>query len=414
MRKNNLKKLAFAITLVCSMNMTSTVFAKGHTLIGEYPKGEILSFGASLNKQQEADLRKYFGAPSDIDATYVTTEVAVKQLGLPESAIKTYKGGWYSSAYVKLNDKKTGVNVKANNLTLVTDDMLANALITSGILNADVIASAPFKVTGESALAGILAGAEEILGTELSQENKETAQKEIETTLDLADEIGQKEASSIINDIKAEVIKDSPTTNVQIENIVVNIANNYNVNLSPESKAKVVSLMSDVNKLDINYKDIKATLEKATEKFREDMKALGKEIKESGIFEKMWNWVKNLWNSFLDLFRNESVENIENETSVSGNDSIDDTNNEKNNNEDNFINEEEQSSSLDESNVDGSVNKEESSLGETEIQEGVNSESVDTSKDNVGDSKDDNSVVNQKESDDETNDKEVNNNVTTE
>ncbi|MGU8835418.1 DUF1002 domain-containing protein [Clostridium perfringens] len=414
MRKNNLKKLAFAITLVCSMNMTSTVFAKGHTLIGEYPKGEILSFGASLNKQQEADLRKYFGAPSDIDATYVTTEVAVKQLGLPESAIKTYKGGWYSSAYVKLNDKKTGVNVKANNLTLVTDDMLANALITSGILNADVIASAPFKVTGESALAGILAGAEEILGTELSQENKETAQKEIETTLDLADEIGQKEASSIINDIKAEVIKDSPTTNVQIENIVVNIANNYNVNLSPESKAKVVSLMSDVNKLDINYKDIKATLEKATEKFREDMKALGKEIKESGIFEKMWNWVKNLWNSFLDLFRNESVENIENETSVSGNDSIDDTNNEKNNNEDNFVNEEEQSSSLGESNVDGSVNKEESSLGETEIQEGVNSESVDTSKDNVGDSKDDNSVVNQKESNDETNDKEVNNNVTTE
>ena len=414
MRKNNLKKLAFAITLVCSMNMTSTVFAKGHTLIGEYPKGEILSFGASLNKQQEADLRKYFGAPSDIDATYVTTEVAVKQLGLPESAIKTYKGGWYSSAYVKLNDKKTGVNVKANNLTLVTDDMLANALITSGILNADVIASAPFKVTGESALAGILAGAEEILGTELSQENKETAQKEIETTLDLADEIGQKEASSIINDIKAEVIKDSPTTNVQIENIVVNIANNYNVNLSPESKAKVVSLMSDVNKLDINYKDIKATLEKATEKFREDMKALGKEIKESGIFEKMWNWVKNLWNSFLDLFRNESVENIENETSVSGNDSIDDTNNEKNNNEDNFVNEEEQSSSLGESNVDGNVNKEESSLGETEIQEGINSEYVDTSKDNVGDSKDDNSVVNQKESNDETNDKEVNNNVTTE
>ena len=414
MRKNNLKKLAFAITLVCSMNMTSTVFAKGHTLIGEYPKGEILSFGASLNKQQEADLRKYFGAPSDIDATYVTTEVAVKQLGLPESAIKTYKGGWYSSAYVKLNDKKTGVNVKANNLTLVTDDMLANALITSGILNADVIASAPFKVTGESALAGILAGAEEILGTELSQENKETAQKEIETTLDLADEIGQKEASSIINDIKAEVIKDSPTTNVQIENIVVNIANNYNVNLSPESKAKVVSLMSDVNKLDINYKDIKATLEKATEKFREDMKALGKEIKESGIFEKMWNWVKNLWNSFLDLFRNESVENIENETSVSGNNSIDDTNNEKNNNEDNFVNEEEQSSSLGESNVDGSVNREESSLGETEIQEGVNSESVDTSKDNVGDSKEDNSVVSQKESNDETNDKEVNNNVTTE
>lgn len=366
MRKNNLKKLAFAITLVCSMNMTSTVFAKGHTLIGEYPKGEILSFGASLNKQQEADLRKYFGAPSDIDATYVTTEVAVKQLGLPESAIKTYKGGWYSSAYVKLNDKKTGVNVKANNLTLVTDDMLANALITSGILNADVIASAPFKVTGESALAGILAGAEEIMGAELSQENKETAQKEIGTTLDLAEEIGQKEASSIINDIKAEVIKDSPTTNVQIENIVVNIANNYNINLSPESKAKVVSLMSDVNELDINYKDVKGTLEKATEKFREDMKALGKEIKESGIFEKMWNWMKNLWNSFLDLFRNKNVENIETETGVSEDGFIDEKDTEQNNVNDSLINEEEQSPSLGESDATGDS---EETLGETEVQE---------------------------------------------
>ena len=33
--------------------------------------------------------------------------------------------------------------------------MLANALLTSGVNNADVKADAPFKVTGTAALAGI-------------------------------------------------------------------------------------------------------------------------------------------------------------------------------------------------------------------------------------------------------------------
>ena len=60
---------------------------------------------------------------------------------------------------MKLTDQG-GINVSSKNVSLVTNEMFANALITSGILNCEVIVSAPFMVTGESALAGILAGAE--------------------------------------------------------------------------------------------------------------------------------------------------------------------------------------------------------------------------------------------------------------
>lgn len=325
MLMKNIRKIALGLGIALTFNMAMPVMARGNKFVGEYAQGEILSLGSSLNKKQESYLREYFGAPDDIEAIYVDTAMAVKQLGLDKSMLTTYKGGWYSSAYVKLTNG-TGINVTADNLTLVTDDMLANALITSGILNADVIASAPFEVTGESALAGILAGAEKIMGEELSQENKETAQKEIETTLDVADEIGQKEASTIMNEIKAEVIKDSPINITQIENIVINITNNYGVELSDKVRAKVVDTMSDINDLNIDYKEVKQTLKDVGDKLFQDLKnaldkgdKIGMKIKESGIFEKMWNWVKNLWNSFWDLFEskndklNGNDENITNE-----------------------------------------------------------------------------------------------------
>ena len=232
---------------------------------------------------------------------------AIKQLGLAPDALDDYKGGWYSSAYVKLTDQG-GINVSSKNVSLVTNEMFANALITSGILNCEVIVSAPFMVTGESALAGILAGAEEIMGESLSEENKIVAKEEIDTTLEIADEIlnnpdneinsssdSSTVASGIINDIKQQVIKDSPNS-TQIEQIIVNVTNNYGVDLSEESTERIANLMEDVNKLDIDYKDIKETMKNIGDSISESLKEAGVKLKESGVLEKIGNW-------FVDLVR---------------------------------------------------------------------------------------------------------------
>lgn len=187
--------------------------------------------------------------------------------------------------------------------------MFTNALITSGITNAEVNVSAPFMVTGESALAGILAGAEEIMGEALSEENKVVAKEEIDTTLDIADEILKDEtneinssgdssnvASGIINDIKQQVIKDSPNS-TQIQEIIINVTNNYGVELSEEANARVLSLMEDVNDLNIDYKDIEETMNNIGDKISESLKEAGIKLKESGFFEKIGDW-------FVDLFKN--------------------------------------------------------------------------------------------------------------
>ena len=298
MVRNKLKNMALSIAVLMGLGMASPVFAKS-----DYNPGDILALGSDLTDAQEAALRKYFNAPDGTNTIYVTDEVIIKQLGLDPNDPANYAGGCYSSAYVKLLDDNSGINVKATNLTEVTESMLMNALITSGITSADVKVSSPFKVTGTSALSGILAGVEEVGGFEISLKQKETAQKEIETTVKVGDEIGSEEASTIINDIKTEVIKEQPKTEEEIKKIVENITNQYNVNISINAKDSIVNLMSDVNDLGLDYSELKSSLKEASNKLSNNLKELGIKLKEEGFFEKIKNWFVDLWDKFINLFR---------------------------------------------------------------------------------------------------------------
>lgn len=310
MVRNKLKNMALSIAVLMGLGMASPVFAKS-----DYNPGDILALGSDLTDAQEAALRKYFNAPDGTNTIYVTDEVIIKQLGLDPNDPANYAGGCYSSAYVKLLDDNSGINVKATNLTEVTESMLMNALITSGITAADVKVSSPFKVTGTSALSGILAGVEEVGGFEISLKQKETAQKEIETTVEVGDEIGSEEASTIINDIKTEVIKEKPKTEEEIKKIVENITNQYNVNISINAKDSIVNLMSDVNDLGLDYSELKSSLKEASNKLSNNLKKLGIKLKEEGFFEKIKDWFVDLWDKFINLFRsndNNEEESIEN------------------------------------------------------------------------------------------------------
>lgn len=298
MVRNKLKNMALSLAVLMGLGMASPVFAKS-----DYNPGDILALGSDLTDAQEAALRKYFNAPDGTNTIYVTDEVIIKQLGLDPNDPANYAGGCYSSAYVKLLDDNSGINVKATNLTEVTESMLMNALITSGITAADVKVSSPFKVTGTSALSGILAGVEEVGGFEISLKQKEAAQKEIETTVKVGDEIGSEEASTIINDIKTEVIKEQPKTEEEIKKIVENITKQYNVNISINAKDSIVNLMSHVNDLGLDYSELKSSLKEASNKLSNNLKELGIKLKEEGFFEKIKNWFVDLWDKFINLFR---------------------------------------------------------------------------------------------------------------
>lgn len=302
---NKFKKISLGLAVVMSVGLATPAYAKS-----EFYEGDILALGEDLTKAQEESVRDFLNAPDGTRTIIVTDETIIEQLGLDPNNPANYAGGCYSSAYVKLLDGNKGITVDARNLTEVTSSMLMNALITSGITSAKVKVTAPFKVTGTSALSGILAGIEDVSGVEISLKQKETAQKEIETTVEIAEEVGQEEASTIINDIKTEVIKEQPKNEKEITKIVNNITKEYNIEISDKSKESLVTLMTDVNDLELNYSELKGALTQAGDTLKDKLKDLGVKLKEEGFFEKIWNFISDLWNKFLSLFEKDDTESV--------------------------------------------------------------------------------------------------------
>ena len=107
-----------------------------------------------------------------------------------------------------------------------------------------------------------------------------------------------------------------PETEEEIKEIVENITNQYNVNISVNAKDSIVNLMSDVNDLDLDYSELKNSLKEASNKLSNNLKELGIKLKEEGFFEKIKNWFVDLWDKFISLFRSSDSNEEENTDSI--------------------------------------------------------------------------------------------------
>ncbi|MBU5268948.1 DUF1002 domain-containing protein [Clostridium cochlearium] len=256
---------------------------------------KVVTIGADLNQSQKEDMLKYFKVKKEeVNLLEVTKKEEDKYL----SGIATQKEigtRSISCSYVEPTNKG-GINVETHNIYWVTESMIKNALITAGIENAEVKAAAPFNVSGTAALTGILKGFENSKGGKKIDENKKkAANEEIMLTGKLGDKIGQDEAASLINEIKKEVVKERPETQKEIENIVVNIVNNYNQSLSKEDIEKITALMDKINSLDLDFDKIKSQLNDVTKQLQGVLTS--EEAK--GFFAKLFEAIKNLITSIF-------------------------------------------------------------------------------------------------------------------
>lgn len=263
-----------------------------------------VTFGVDLTDSEETQLLNEFGvSENDVTIDRITNDDIIKQLGLDPNDKSNYEGGCYSSSYVKLTNKG-GIQVQSNNLTEVTSLMLSNALLTSGVTNAEIKASSPFPVTGTSALSGILKGFEGARGQELSLKNKKTAQEEIETTSELGENIGYDEAAKVINDIKTKVIKEAPKNEEEISKIVEDVTKDYTIEISDGQKEQIKALMSRINDLDIDYDVVKDSLKNIGNKITEALKVSGKDIQDSGFFKELLNGINKFFSEIINWFKN--------------------------------------------------------------------------------------------------------------
>ena len=154
-----------------------------------------------------------------------------------------------------------GIKVRTANLNWVTGNMIATTLSTSGVKNCEVVAACPMEVSGTGALTGIQMAYEKASGEKLDETKTKLANQEIVTTGELADKVGKNEATTVVNQSKMDVIQNGVQNADEIQNIVINVAEQNNISVSQDDIDRIVSLLGQIAQQDYNYDDVKETLE---------------------------------------------------------------------------------------------------------------------------------------------------------
>ena len=170
---------------------------------------------------------------------------------------------------------------------------------------------------------------ENATGETLDEDKKELASEELITTGDLGDDIGQDKATGIINDVKADIIKNNTSDKTQIANTINNITNNYNVTLTDAQVDKIIALMQKIAAQNYDYNEMKATLNNVSDVVQDNLKESGENIGNSGILSSIGSFFSSIGNWFSNLFSGSEDLGILGETndSMLGSDSIIDATN---------------------------------------------------------------------------------------
>lgn len=221
----------------------------------------VVTLGQDLSEEQKDTMMRYFGVNYDaVDLLYINNQDERDHLAsyVPLEQIGNYT---YSCALVAPTTSG-GIQVKTANLTWVTCNMIASTLSTSGVTNCQVVAAAPFKVSGTGALTGVIMAYETASKTILEPQKVELANQELVTTGNLSDEVGQSKATAIINATKTQVIENNVTNIEEINNIINNVSNEYNVSINEDQSAEIAELMQKIAEQEYDIVQLKATLDR--------------------------------------------------------------------------------------------------------------------------------------------------------
>ncbi len=261
----------------------------------------VVSLGADLTIEQQKQMLDYMNVDrDDINLVTVTNEEEAAYLKGTSAEDKIGTRA-ISSAYVEELEKGKGISVETYNITWVSEDMYANALVTAGVKDARVIAAAPFKVSGTAALTGIIKAFEEITGRKLDEDAKRIANEEMVVTGELGEELGdKKKASELVKRVKEEVVEKGITDREDIKRIILEIQQDLNIKLDETQIQQLLNLMDKLKNIDINLKDLKEQVTKIGEKVR-DIAEGNEEVK--SFLQKIVDLLNQLVQGLLNIFR---------------------------------------------------------------------------------------------------------------
>ena len=206
--------------------------------------------GADLTEEQIATVYRLFGVERG----------SVEELTVTNAEERSYLKGFVddkvigkyaiSCVYVELLEEGKGLSVETYNVTWCTSEMYKNALATAGVRDAKIIVAAPFEVSGTAALTGIYKAYEHITGDTLDETAKAVGTQELTITGELAEEIGNLDATEIVTGLKEVLGETVKMSDEEIRREIVRIAGEYNVTLSDRQIQQLIDLCRSLEGLD--------------------------------------------------------------------------------------------------------------------------------------------------------------------
>ena len=252
--------------------------------------------GADLNQEQVEAVYQSFGLKRGdvIELTMTNAEERQYLQGLVnESVIGTRS---ISCIYMELLPAGSGLSVSTNNVTLWTEDMYIGVLAATGITDARIIVSAPFEVSGTSALCGIYKAYEDMTGISPYDLPNQAGPEEVSVTENLAQQIGSMDSGSIVDELKLILSETKNMTDEEIRSVIMEISGRYNVSLTDAQISQLISLCRSLEglnpeQLKQKVEELQGTLQKLSEAktkitdFAQNVKTFMESV--SSFFEKL-------------------------------------------------------------------------------------------------------------------------------
>ncbi|MCI8814255.1 MAG: DUF1002 domain-containing protein [Lachnospiraceae bacterium] len=162
-----------------------------------------------------------------------------------------------SSVMVTTREKGYGIHVITQNISYCTVGMYQNALATAGIKDADIMVVGPFSISGTAGLLGAIRSYEGLTGQAMDSEQIEAANQELAVSSRLGQVLDDPvRAEQLISIIKDKVI-DNDYSQEKVGEIIDQTAAEMQISLTEEDRQRILELMDQVDKLDLNMEDIK-------------------------------------------------------------------------------------------------------------------------------------------------------------
>ena len=259
----------------------------------------IVVYGADLSDAEKESVKISLG---------VAKEAEVEEISVDGSDLVKYikngngKARMYSSAKITRQEEGKGLVitiVTPDNITEVTSEIYATAMLTAGIEDAFVEVAAPKKVTGHSALVGIYK-AYEVTGEKLDTERTDVANDELNLATKFAKETGvdSDKVAELLTEIKKQISEKNPATKEEVEKIVTEQMKKLNINLGEADRQLLIDLMDRIRSLDIDFNKLSEQLSDMTLKIKETFGDI-----DPGFWESVKEFFANLIESIQSWFK---------------------------------------------------------------------------------------------------------------